>query len=190
MIPAYAKAFFGERHTVFGLPLRPFSIGHSFLLEAIENPVAMGQPYSPQDAAVFAKVCSLPWVEALAFLKDWEAQSEAVQAWGASCAGMDIKAECAKVDAYFAEAMDCIPPRWEKDKDRSECKVPIQLAFFHILKGEQAITPDLEAQLWDTPFARAAIYAAAAGWAKGDDTLMTEKEVALVAELRQSQEAA
>jgi len=184
MIPAYAKAFFGERHTVFGLPLRPFSIGHSFLLEAIENPVAMGLPYSAQDAAVFAKVCSLPWVEALALLKDWQAQAANVEAWGAACAGMDIQAECAKVDAYFSEAMDCIPPRWEKERDKSECKVPIQLAFFLILKGEQAITPELEAVLWDTPIAKAAIYAAAAGWAKGDDSLMTEAELRLVDQLK------
>lgn len=169
--------------------MRPFSLGHSFLLEAIGNPVAMGEPYAVQDAAVFALVCSKPWGEALSLLNDLDAHKASVQAWGEECGGMDFKAECAKIDAYFQEALECIPPRWEKDGAKTDCKVPIQLAFFHILKGESAITPEVEAAIWNMPFGRASIYAAAAGWAKGDDTLMTEKEHGLYLQVLEMQKA-
>ena len=189
MIPAYAKAFFSQPPAVFGLRLRPFSLGHSFLLEAIENPVAMGEPYAPQDAAVFAKVCSMSWADALAFLNDWEAKGKEMRRMGKACARADMQAECAKIDDYLRESMDCIPPRWDKDGAKSECKIPIQLAFFHILKGGQAITPQVESAIWDMPFGRAAVYAAAAGWAKGDDSLMTAEEVRKIGMLKAGEAA-
>lgn len=189
MLPSYAKAFFSQPPTVFGKRLRPFSLGHSFLLEAIGNPVAMCEPYAAQDAAVFALVCSLPWGEALALLNDWDAHKASVQSWGEECGGSDWAAECAKIDAYFQEALECIPPRWDRDDAKTECKVPIQLAFFHILKGDSAITPEVEAAIWDMPFGRAAVYSAAAGWAKGDDTLMTEKEHGLYMRVLEMQKA-
>jgi hypothetical protein len=175
MQAAYAKAFFSRPPTVFGLALRPFSIGHSFLLEAIENPVAMGLPYSPQDAAVFAAVCSLPFAEAWALLNDQDAGRAKMEALGEANQGADWRAECAKIDEYFQSACDCIPERWEKDGD-GDVRVPIQLAFFHVLRGTAPITPELEAQLWDMPYGRAMIYAAVSGWAKGDETLMTQEE--------------
>lgn len=189
MLHAYAKAFFSEPPTVFGKRLRPFSLGHSYLLEAIGNPVAMGEPYAVQDAAVFALVCSHPWGEALALLNNWTAHRGSVEAWGAECAGANWQEECAKIDDYFRESMECIPPRWEKDDAKGECKVPIQLAFFQILKGDSAVTPEVEASIWDMPFGRAAIYAAAAGWAKGDDSLMTEKEHGLYLKVLEMQKA-
>lgn len=179
MQPAYAKAFFSAPPTVFGLRLRPFSLGHSFLLEAIGNPVAMGEPYSPQDAAVFAAVCSMTFANALVLLNGSKAKRESrMKEIGAKNGKANWKSECRKIDRYFKAACDCVPERWEKD-DSDPVRVPIQLAFFHVMRGTAALTPELESQLWDTPYGRAMIYAAVSGWAKGDETLMTENEEAV-----------
>lgn len=183
MLPAYAKAFFSAPPVVFGKRLRPFSLGHSFLLEAIGNPVAMGEPYSPQDAAVFAKVCTMTFAEALAFLNDEDAARKEMERMGAKCGGADWLAECAKIDEYFRATFECIPERWEQDGDKSEMRVPVQLAFFQVLRGTAAITPELENAIWDMPYGRAAAYAAVAGWAKGDESLMSEKESDLYAKV-------
>lgn len=53
-----AEAFFYNSHTVLGKKLKPFSLYHHFVLEAIESPLVKGQPSSIIDLYIAACVCS------------------------------------------------------------------------------------------------------------------------------------
>jgi len=184
MLPCYALAFLGEPPTVMGRGLLPYSIGHDFLLDAIGNPVSAGKNYTVPDAALFAMICSMNFADGVAFLRDAPDAESRMRRFGERSTRFDWTSECQKIQDYHKSAYDAIPPRWQKDRESAVLRVPLPLAFFQILRGSAAITPALEAQLWDTPFSKAAIYAAAAGWAKGDDTLMTERDVELIDRLQ------
>jgi hypothetical protein len=60
MDTALAEAFIHGRHSVCGFDLAPFTLRHAFVLDALENPLALGstQPVTYADLFRAARFCS------------------------------------------------------------------------------------------------------------------------------------
>ena len=182
MLGNYVQAFFPPPAVVLNRRLRAFSLGHSFILDALGNPFEAGGKHTAADLAQFVWVCSRPFSEAVNALssatsgepESWPPE----KAWGEECGeSLDFAAESDKAIDYQAAAL-AVPKRWRDigAGKSSGPKVPWQLAVFQTIRGESAITPEVEAAIWDMPIGRATSYAAAAAWASGDDSLMSEAE--------------
>lgn len=180
MLDSYVQAFFPPPAVVLNRPLRAFSLGHSFILDALQNPFETGGKHTAADLAQFVWVCSRPFAEAVNALSNADGdQWPDVQQWGEEAgATLDFAEESAKAIAYQSNALS-VPPRWSDPGagKSSGPKVPWQLAVFQTIRGESAITPEVERAIWDMPIGRAISYAAAASWASGlDNSLMSEEE--------------
>jgi hypothetical protein len=188
MIDTFAKAFLTQPPVVFGRRLRAFSLGHSFALDCIGCPVAAGKPYSVQDAALFVAVCSGTAEEAFALLSGGEENERKMQEFGAACVGMDFQAEILKLEEYKRDA-DAVPTIWQDDGPRSSIGTPWQLAIMDRLRGESALTPEVESALWNMPQAKAICYAAARNENNGRISIVSEEEQEGLRVLRELEEA-
>lgn len=167
---------------VMGLTLRPFSLGHSVLLEAIDSPFSIGGPRSVADLSVAVWLCSMPYVDGAESLQYASvATSKAFDKWGKKWGKRgDFQTELNLFTVYL-DFYSETPSRWNSG-DKGECRTPWQWSMLNALSGGIA-DPVIQSHILNMPLNAAICQACAIGESNGDDSLMTEYEEHAIAEL-------
>ncbi len=168
---------------VMGVRLRPFSLGHSVLLEAVESPyMSDAQSVDSGDLALAVWICSHTYEDASAALNSDDPRiKKAFMRWGKRWSRRGVFLD--ELDTftaylnYYADA----PTRWESD-DSNELRVPWQWAMLNTLCGGVA-DPALHSRVLNMPLNSAICQACAIGAANGDESLMSEYEERAISEL-------
>jgi len=142
---AYLKAALPDRHTVLGVPLQPFSIGHQLLLERLRSPFAFVEPAAPEDLFIALLVCSQSHAEAAETLNSPELPSivsgftKAILRaatkplhWWQRRKPVDLAAKLAAFEAYLAAARAI--PEFEWNSDPTTELVTLGSHPLHVLK--------------------------------------------------------
>ena len=170
MQEAYQQAFLAAPVTVLGKRLRPFALGHSYLLEACERPFARGGEVAPAELVFAVWICSRSFEDCITGLRAGDTATKC-RMWGFKNRKADYNREMDIFDAYIADHSE-VPLRWEvPGKQSSGPRVPWQIAmFWNLCSGR------VDESLWDLPLGRAIVYSAARIASEGDDSLVSEDE--------------
>lgn len=161
-----------------GLRLRPFSLGHVDLLTALENPVSVGSPdeMTKTDVAVAVWICAHDYADGLALYQSGRAAVELRKM------GMKWGADNRVFAAHRETLMDYLsaylmaPPRFDPEKE-SQPVIPWHLSVFAALQRDLKYTP---AELWNLPLPRALELFAAVAANRGDNSLISMTEQAIL----------
>lgn len=176
MLDTYVQAFFPPPATVLKKQLRTFSLGHSFILEAIRNPFEVGGIYTIKELVQFVWVCSRTFDEAVSALANDDICKEELHEWHGQISGINFLDECTKAEEYKAAAL-AIPQRWKSDSESGRRTViPWQIAVFQSVRGDGAVSTEIESNIWNMPLGRAIAYSTARAWANGDDSFVSEED--------------
>jgi hypothetical protein len=150
-----AEAFLNASHKVYGLALRPLSLGHAFVLESLGNPFYHGRLGTPEELRVAAWICSHPPLTALRL------DGAGNLFWRWRTRNADFEREVARWKVYVDDF--CTPPQlWTKaakaGEERAEpSRVPHQISTaVRLMRLGMS-----EGQAWQTPVGAAAWYEAA-----------------------------
>jgi hypothetical protein len=150
-----AEAFLNAPHRVYGLAMRPLSLGHSFTLEAIGSPFYHGKLGTRQELRLAAWICSRPplAVPQMSGPRFW--------VWRILSARHTFLHQVERWKTYVADY--CAPPQmWSKttkagDREPEPSRIPGALATVARLM----LIGMTERQAWSTPVGAAAWYEAA-----------------------------
>jgi hypothetical protein len=173
-----AEAFLNADHRIYGLRMRPLSLGHAFTLEAVSSPFFRGELGSPHELRLAAWICAhkplqMPKASGLAY---W--------AWHLATKRMDFNEQVSRWMVYSADYV-APPQMWSKVQTKSEAKpsrIPSAIAsVVRLMKLGMN-----ERQAWGTPVGaatwyEAALYEADAGMALD---IVTDSERAAIARQR------
>lgn len=150
-----AEAFLNAQHRIYGLPMRPLSLGHAFALEALGNPFYHGNLGTPDELRLAAWMCSRPALS-LPQTKGWR---YSLWRWGTDKA--DFNEQVTRWQAYVADYV--APPQlWNKapkagEKRNEPSKIPHNLCtVVRLMRLGMS-----EERAWATPVGVAAWYEAA-----------------------------
>lgn len=173
MQEAYQKAFLAVPPEVLGRQLLPFSLGHSLLLDIFESPFSRGGEITGEELIFAVWICTRPFRDALDQLQRQTMVKECIR-WGRKCRKLDLNVAAQRFDDYVSES-SVTPKRWEKPGAGGSARVPWQIAMFWNLCGSS-----VNEDLWDLPLGRVITYNAARLAQMGDESLMSEEELAVV----------
>ena len=164
---------------VMGLTLRPFSLGHSVLLEAIDSPFVIGGGVSLSDLSLSAWICSKTYEAASVALLSGD-QEKPFKKWGHKWAKRgDFSKELEMFRVYIRHYSKA-PEQWQTESKPSA--IPWQWHLLNALSGGVA-DPQLHSRILNMPINAAVCQYAAIASAGGDKSLMTEEEINGIAEL-------
>jgi hypothetical protein len=144
-----AEAFLNATHTIYGLRMRPLSIGHAFALEAIGSPFYTGALGDASQLQLAAWICSRPALAA------FDATGFQFRLWSYLAAKSDFDTQAARWAVYVADY--CAPPQfWSKqNKEKTEpSKIPSAISTVVRLM-RLGMT---EREAWQTPVGAASWY--------------------------------
>ena len=147
-----AEAFLNATHTIYGLRMRPLSLGHAFSLEAIGSPLYEGKEGIESDLLLAAWICSRP---ALAQLN---CSGLRYTLWRWLAAKMDFAEQRARWETYVGD-YSAAPQLWKKQSTgkHEPSKIPSNIStVVGLMKLGMS-----EAQAWATPVGIASWYQAA-----------------------------
>jgi hypothetical protein len=151
-----AESFLNAEHRIYGLRMRPLSLGHAFALEAIGNPFYHGKVGTPDELRLAAWLCSRPPLS-LPEMHGWR-----YNLWRWGTAKADFATEIEAWKTYVADYV-APPQMWNKQPKAGErrpdpSRIPHNLStavrLMRLGMSEQAA--------WATPVGVAAWYEAAA----------------------------
>lgn len=150
---------------VLGVRLLPLSLGHVYILMAVDSPFAVGGKPHLGNLSFAVQVCSRTFEDAQKWLHS-ETLIADVAKWGKSCRKMDFGAESKKFEEYIAQSTQ-MPERLSSSPGGGKgVKHPWPLIiavslFKHI--GES--------RSWNMPMGMAVAYWSALAETQGDDSL-------------------
>ncbi len=172
MQTAFERAFApSPTFNVYSRDLRPLSLSHCLLLEAVGSPILHDpSATTPDDVLLAAYLCSLPAGAA------WQAVNEGVdapsiQAWGEAWASNAVVGDESSTFARYLEHYLTAPRRWRSGS--SSVKTPWEIFVCAGLMRELHLD---EAEAWEMPVNRALAYWATTAEHAGDDSILTEDE--------------
>jgi len=147
-----AEAFLNATHTIYGLRMRPLSIGHAFALEAIGSPLYEGKRGTEADLLLAAWMCSRPPLAQL----DCSGLRYAI--WRYLAGKMDFAEQRRRWETYVGD-YSAAPQFWKKQSSSKyePSKIPSSISTVVGLM-KLGMT---EAQAWATPVGAASWYQAA-----------------------------
>jgi hypothetical protein len=186
MQQVYLNALWLKPPRVFGRQMLPLTLGHAYLLEAIESPCVMDAGLSTrQDCIAAAYLCSHPWRRACRLIPGIAAgrRKWRLVFWGGLNRRADWDRQCSRFMEYV-RAYTVVPARNQKTEKRDASpRVPWPLAVAYAAGARSFSDP-----LWDLPIPEVFAFHAAACAYAGDKSLKSEYELALDA--RFAEEAA
>lgn len=158
---------------LFGRRLRPLTLGHAMVLNALEHPALMNEQLNLSELAVAVWVCSVPWKKAQKMIRNgsshralfWMGLRYRIRRGG-------FKEAVLAFDEYRRFYIDG-PPRWETGDGGSAGAVPWFLTLFCAVQKHTNLTAN---ETWNLPVKFAAEICAGIGELNGDTTLMSEEE--------------
>jgi hypothetical protein len=147
-----AEAFLNAKHRVYGLAMRPMSVGHAFTLEAIGSPFYHGAAGSQKDLRLAAWICSRPP------LVTFDSAGLKFRAWDYFAGKLDFEKQLGRWAVYVSDF--CAPPQFwssQKSEKAEQSKIPSAISTVaHLMNIGMS-----EAAAWNTPVGIAAWYQAA-----------------------------
>ena len=171
-----AEAFLNAAHRIYGLRMRPLSLGHAFTLEALDSPFFHGKLGTEQELRLAAWICAH---DPLAVPK---ASGWRYWTWNWATKYFSFDEQAARWAVYCADFV-AGPQLWTKtggkQSDRKPSRIPhaVSSAVRLMRLGFS------EAQSWATPVGAAAWYEAAYFESESGDALdiVTDAERAAIA---------
>lgn len=174
MFPCHQAAWLIAPGKVLRKKLQDFSVGHAFLLEAMESPFIVGGNIGFDDLVVAALLCSLPFRKANRFLLlPPSLISKKVMRWGWICRmfGFDLSVEAKKMQDYVSAYME-MPEVWqEKNKPGKKSAMPFTIRLVWCL-----MTKMTEDEAWNCPMSRALAYYSAEAEHNGTEFVSEEQK--------------
>lgn len=173
MFPCHQAMWLISPGVVLHKKLQDFSVGHAFLLEALESPFMVGGKVGFNDLVVAVLVCSMSFAKARKYLmRPLSKIQRDAKIWGLWCRirGIDPKAEMTAFSTYVSAYTES-PDPWKKqgEKGRESC-LPVSVRLAWCLMSSMS-----EDEAWNCPMARALSYFTAYCEYNGQD-FMTEKQ--------------
>lgn len=145
MDAAFLEAAVPEPFQIFGLPMRPFSLGHWLLLSRFDNGFISGQP-SVEDTIFGALICSMTYEDGLQFLNAPD-RDEQIAAWSEKlkaqlheeCLDLDLPGKASLFKDYFDAGM-VIPNYTASDTGTSSVGSPWPQVLKLTLMSELGMT--------------------------------------------------
>jgi hypothetical protein len=160
----YADAFIAGTPKVLGLDLQPLTLGHAFILLAIDSPYITDKPgASVGDLLAAVWICSREWTCARKSLIDDTFKRDCLE-WSNNHADLSASEESVKAFSDYRETYLQTAPRYDEvikngqpiSANRKSARVPWPLALAWLLMTKMS-----EAEAWNTPTVRAFAYSAA-----------------------------
>jgi hypothetical protein len=173
MLPCHINAFLIRPGRVLGRKLRPLTLAHYWILEAVDSPYVWGitPKYSDMVFAVFT--LSVPaWFSRWLLMRP--AVSRAVfKAWGMTCRRSD-ESEAMRSFAAYWQAYTDMPAKWTKDgqKTNASC-LPASVNIAWAIMGKVG-----EHRVWSMPMPLALSYLVAESEYNGGE-YKTERDAAM-----------
>jgi hypothetical protein len=151
-----SEAFLNARHKVYGLTMRPLSLGHAFVLESIGNPFYHGQLGTHDELRVAAWVCAHPAMTPLRF------DGAANLFWRWRSRNADFEREVGRWKVYVDDF--CTPPQlWTKTPKPGEARAEPSRIPHQIATAVRLMRLGMsQREAWETPVGVASWYEAAA----------------------------
>jgi hypothetical protein len=153
--------------------LQDFSVGHAYLLEALESPFMLGGRVAFYDLVVAVLVCSMPFAKARKYLmRPLSRIRRDAERWGFWCRlrGFDIDKATEAFREYIGAYHDMADPYRDKKSKPGESCLPEAVRIAWALMERMS-----EDEAWNCPMARALTYYTAQAEYNGQK-FMTETE--------------
>jgi hypothetical protein len=178
-----AEAFLNAEHRIYGLRMRPLSLGHAFALEALSSPFYHGQLGSEQELRLAAWICAHDplMVPRASGWRYW--------AWNLATKYFDFDQQVSRWVVYSADYV-APPQMWSKVKTKEEIKQSrIPGAISSVVRLMRLGMT--EKQAWATPVGAATWYEAAYFESEAGTALdiVTDSERTAIARHKQKQKA-
>jgi hypothetical protein len=148
-----AEAFLNAEHSVYGLKMRPLSLGHAFALEAVGSPFYAGALGDASQLQLAAWICSRP------ALASFNASGLSFRLWSWMASKMDFDSQAARWAVYVGDY--CAPPQfWNKTAKEKAQPSKIPSAISTVVRLMRLGMSEREA--WQTPVGAASWYEVAA----------------------------
>ena len=158
---------------IMGQELRPFTLGHAFLLEAQDSPFICGGAVEFADLVFAVVICSMPWEEARALVMDERRLIKAAAKWGRRVGRKkyDIKEACAEFATYIKSYFDTVDVLEDPEKKADPCPTALPIAARMAWALMERMT---EAEAWACPMGKALMYCVAKGEESGQKYMPEE----------------
>lgn len=182
MHEVYAATVLAEVPPILGRRLLPFSLWHSYALDAFESPFSTGRDAKFEDVILAVWLCSHTFEECITkFHERREEISIECQSWGRNVTAEEIGDATAKLIKYMSDHTKT-PPR--TPTPGADLAIPWQLAYYWRLSGGR-VDEQTRREVWNLPLPWAVAYVAASAIAQGDDSFLSEDMAAKLNEARQ-----
>ena len=177
MLPCHINAFLIQPGRVLGRKLRPLTLAHYWILEAVDSPYVWGQTPRYSDLAFAVFTLSVP-----AWFSRWLLMRPALsrrvfKAWGRLYKRAGIKDDLEAFKAYWQAYTD-MPSKWTKEGQKSSGScLPASVNIAWAIMGKVG-----ERRAWSMPMPLALSYLVAESESNGGeykserDAAMTNKE--------------
>jgi hypothetical protein len=171
-----AEAFLNAEHSVYGLRMRPLSLGHAFALEAIGSPLYEGREGAESDLLLAAWMCSRPPLAQL------NCSGLRYDVWRWLAGKMDFAEQRRRWETYVGD-YSAAPQFWKKQTSNKyePSKIPNGISTVVGLM-KLGMT---ESQAWATPVGAASWYQAASYEAESGNKVDIVTDSERIAILRQ-----
>lgn len=159
--------------TVLGFRLKPFTLGHLFILEELEcQLLAGGATWELADLLIAAFVCARPWRESRRNLRAWWRQIF-FSIWGAALWRREKHFEALKFRVYL-ETYQALPLIDPSKHEGREMAAPLSWRLFAFGMADLGLSPD---EVKDLTLVELNALWAADGERKGDLRLATPAQI-------------
>jgi len=166
----FAQALVPKTFRCMGRDLLPLSVGHHALLDVLDSPFLSGQPVSRADLAVGVYVCSLPFREAQARLRDEKTAAAECRAWGRSAGRTFNPVRAAGQFRRYVQHYTRMPELFASDQS-GKVNAPLTFALLYILQNTFNLT---EEESWNLPLNEALCRSATVQDMSGAADIMTD----------------
>ena len=173
MFPCHQAMWLIRPGKVLRRKLQDFTVGHAYLLEALESPFMLGGRVAFYDLVVAVLVCSMPFVKARKYLmRPLSKIRRDAERWGFACRvrGFKMDAEIAEFKNYICAYHDMAEPYEKQGGKKSKTALPESVRVAWCLMDRMS-----EDEAWNCPMSRALTYYTAMAEFNGQE-FMTEKE--------------
>lgn len=176
MLTEFQQAVLAEPPILLKRQLLPFSIGHYFLLDALNSPFIESGQVTLADCLLLIGVCSRNFMDAVAFVQSLSdpTTKQLFASWGTDCGVVNV-AELAKTIELYLKHFGSAPDFWEED-DSKPARLPLCLVLTTALMGKLHFNHDAA---WNFPLGQAIWYAVATAEDAGE-RVVTDDEASLL----------
>jgi hypothetical protein len=162
------QALFLQPPAICGVKLKPFSLGHEFILRYLGNPYIVGGEVSKVDLLAAILICSKTFEDCRSDLI-YNPKPFRWALWSLWCRCCNLKREEAEFIQYVSDSF-LVPEHFNKDSDHhGSFAAPWEMHAVHILCKEYRCSLN---QAWDMPVNLARCYYDVWGESKGDNSIV------------------